>query len=72
MIRDTKTTDVKTNLINATQAAVELGIFGVPAFRIDGQLFWGDDRIAELIRYAQGQRIDETLLNRILAREASA
>ena len=63
---------VKKKLMDETQAAVELGIFGVPTFRIDNQNFWGDDRIDDLIRYNQGQRIDEDRLADILSRTPAA
>jgi 2-hydroxychromene-2-carboxylate isomerase len=38
--------DVKKALIDATQRAVEAGVFGAPTWVIDGtELFWGQDRI---------------------------
>ena len=60
--------ETKQKLAGATQAAIELGIFGVPTFRINEQIFWGDDRIDELIRYLNGHTIDETKLENILSR----
>ena len=39
--------DVKLALRNATDAAHELGVFGVPTIAIDGELFWGDDRLED-------------------------
>ncbi len=38
---------IKQQLRSATDAAHELGVFGVPTFAIDGELFWGDDRLEE-------------------------
>jgi len=61
---------IKQKLVDATQAAIDLGIFGVPTFRVDDQLFWGDDRIDELFRYLNGDRIDKTKLDEILSRES--
>lgn len=61
---------IKQALINNTNAAIDLGIFGVPTFRIDNEIFWGEDRISELLSYMNGQRVDETKLKNILAREA--
>jgi 2-hydroxychromene-2-carboxylate isomerase len=38
--------DVKKALIDATQRAVDAGVFGAPTWVIDGkELFWGQDRI---------------------------
>jgi 2-hydroxychromene-2-carboxylate isomerase len=64
--------DVKQRLVDATAGAVAAGIFGVPTWRIDGELFWGEDRIDALLWRLQGHRIDEALLATVLARPASA
>ena len=61
---------IKQALIDNTAAAVESGIFGVPTFKIGNEIFWGEDRIVELMNYLDGQRIDEAKLSDILAREA--
>lgn len=37
--------EVKEALKLATQDAVDHGIFGAPSFIVDGQLFWGQDRL---------------------------
>lgn len=36
---------IKQALRRATEAAFQLGVFGVPTLAIDDELFWGDDRI---------------------------
>ncbi len=28
-----------------TKAAIDKGVFGAPSFLIDGELFWGQDRL---------------------------
>ena len=38
---------VKQLLREATDRARELGVFGVPTVAVDGELFWGDDRLEE-------------------------
>jgi len=38
---------IKQALREATEAAHEHGVIGVPTVAIDGQLFWGDDRLEE-------------------------
>jgi 2-hydroxychromene-2-carboxylate isomerase len=63
---------VKQKLTDATNAAVAAGVFGVPTFRVDGENFWGEDRIEALLWRLQGNRIDEALLADVLARPASA
>ena len=37
--------DVKGQLIEATEAAVEKGLFGVPTMMVDGQMHFGQDRL---------------------------
>jgi 2-hydroxychromene-2-carboxylate isomerase len=39
--------DIKLALREATDAALELGVIGVPTVVVDGVLFWGDDRLEE-------------------------
>jgi 2-hydroxychromene-2-carboxylate isomerase len=50
----TEDPQIKQALRDATDAAYELGVFGVPTIAIDGELFWGDDRLdaaaAQLVR----------------------
>ncbi len=41
--------DVKSALRASTDAAVGYGVFGVPAFRVGDELFWGQDRL-ELVK----------------------
>jgi len=38
---------IKQSLRDATDAAFELGVFGVPTVAVDGELFWGDDRLED-------------------------
>lgn len=39
--------EIKLALRTATEAAHELGVFGVPTIAIADELFWGDDRLEE-------------------------
>jgi 2-hydroxychromene-2-carboxylate isomerase len=43
----TRDPEIKLALRAATEAAHELGVFGVPTIAIDGELFWGDDRLKD-------------------------
>jgi 2-hydroxychromene-2-carboxylate isomerase len=45
-LRDPASAEVKDELRAHTEAAVGCGIFGVPTFDLDGQLFWGLDALA--------------------------
>lgn len=43
----TRAPEIKLALRAATDAAHELGVFGVPTIAIDDELFWGDDRLQD-------------------------
>jgi len=53
-IRDPQSDEVKQELKNNTQHAIDLGIFGVPTFAIDEHLFWGFDALPMLNAYLNG------------------
>ena len=40
--------EVKDGVRRSTEAALAAGVFGVPTFEVDGQLFWGHDRLPHL------------------------
>jgi 2-hydroxychromene-2-carboxylate isomerase len=50
---------VKTALREATDAAHECGVFGVPTIAIGEELFWGDDRLLDAAARLQ-PRSDES------------
>jgi len=48
--------ETKSALRASTEASLDEGVFGVPTFRLDGELFWGHDRLDHL-----AARIDGTI-----------
>jgi 2-hydroxychromene-2-carboxylate isomerase len=40
-------------LAEATAEAMDLGVFGSPSFVVEGEIFWGDDRLEDAIAWAQ-------------------
>ena len=44
--------DVEAAYLNQTKSAKRAGIFGSPSFIVDGELFWGDDRLEDAITWA--------------------
>jgi 2-hydroxychromene-2-carboxylate isomerase len=60
--------DVKAALSDATARAAADGVFGVPTFRLGGELFWGTDRIDALLWRLAGDGVDEAALQAFLAR----
>lgn len=47
-----KQPDIKAALFDQTTRAKENGLFGAPSFLVDGELFWGDDRLESAINHA--------------------
>ncbi len=45
--------DVKANLRANTDFAVELGVFGVPTFVVNDQIFWGEDTLPMVLYVAR-------------------
>lgn len=37
----------------ATKEAMDLGVFGAPSFTVGQEVFWGDDRLEDAVRWAQ-------------------
>ena len=44
---------IKRSLRDATNAAYDLGVFGVPTIAIGSELFWGDDRLEDAAAHLQ-------------------
>lgn len=53
MLGRTKTPEVKEGLKAQTEEARQKGLFGSPSFFVDGELFWGDDRLEQAIAWAR-------------------
>ena len=60
---------VKDELRELTEEAIERGIFGVPSFVVENEIFWGQDRLPHLAARLEG-RLDtpEELVQDWLAR----
>ena len=41
----------------ATEEAKALGVFGAPTFAVDGELFWGDDRLEDAIAWRRDGKL---------------
>ncbi|MGE0327104.1 MAG: 2-hydroxychromene-2-carboxylate isomerase [Polyangiaceae bacterium] len=54
----------KQALIDDTRAAFEAGVFGVPTFRVDQELYWGQDRLDFVARALDPSREGWTELDR--------
>jgi 2-hydroxychromene-2-carboxylate isomerase len=54
LLKAIETKSVKEALREATDGAAARGVEGVPALVVEGQVFWGDDRLEEAIEAARG------------------
>lgn len=60
--------EAKAILKNNMQEAIGFGAFGVPSFVANGELFWGNDAIGELVEFLEGSdRLDRVRLEMLLA-----
>ncbi len=57
LIEQAQKPENKQRLQDQTRQAGELGIFGAPSFIVDGELFWGNDRLEDALMWRQ--RCDE-------------
>lgn len=45
LLAQSESTEVQTRYAQNTQAAIDAGVFGAPSYLVDGELFWGQDRL---------------------------
>lgn len=50
------TPEVKDRLKKSTEEAVERGAFGAPTFFVDGEMFFGNDRLTQMERWLEKKR----------------
>ena len=53
IIIESKTKEIKDEYFSNTDAARENKIFGSPSFIVDNELFWGDDRMEDAIKWVK-------------------
>jgi len=44
-LQEAKAPEIQQRYEGGTQAAIEAGVFGAPSYVIDGEIFWGQDRL---------------------------
>jgi 2-hydroxychromene-2-carboxylate isomerase len=60
IVAQTKEQSIKDELFKRTDEAITKGIFGVPAFFVDGAMFWGQDRMDLVEEALTGVRVSPT------------
>jgi 2-hydroxychromene-2-carboxylate isomerase len=51
LVEQAQTPENKQRLREHTQRTIELGIFGAPSFVVEGELFWGNDRLEDALAW---------------------
>ena len=52
VLAEARSARVQDALARSTEEAKALGVFGAPTFVVDGEVFWGDDRLEDAIDWA--------------------
>lgn len=52
LLSEAQSDESKLALRQQTDHAAELGLFGAPSFVVDGELFWGNDRLEDALAWA--------------------
>jgi 2-hydroxychromene-2-carboxylate isomerase len=71
LLEKAQTAEIKQRLRQQTETAIRAGVFGVPSFVIDGEIFWGNDRLHFLKNYLLGN-LGRAKVDDILARPRAA
>ena len=53
IVEQARAPENKQRLRQRTGRATELGVFGAPSFVVDGELFWGNDRLEDALSWAR-------------------
>lgn len=56
LIADSESIEGKHLLRRQTEEAFKLDIFGAPTFIVNGEIFWGNDRLQQALEWAEGIR----------------
>jgi hypothetical protein len=73
LLAKARTNEIKERPRLQTERAIQVGVFGVPSFVVDGEIFWGNDRLPLLNAYLQGRLpADKAQVEEILSRPRAA
>lgn len=56
VLAEARSERIERALQQATDEAMDLGVFGSPSFVTGGEVFWGDDRLEDAVGWARGDR----------------
>ena len=58
VISDAQSGRIAKALSDQTDEAMQIGVFGSPTFVVEGEVFWGDDRLEDAINWSRNKRLD--------------
>ena len=53
VIAQAQSTEIENKYLENTEKAYSLGVFGSPTFIFEGEIFWGDDRLEDCIKWVK-------------------
>ncbi len=53
--------DIDAQIVASADEARTLGLFGSPHFVVDGEVFWGDDRLEDAVSWAKHGRVERAI-----------
>ncbi len=56
ILRAAQADESKNALRAQTETAIKIGLFGAPSFVVEGEIFWGGDRLEAALDWASGKR----------------
>jgi 2-hydroxychromene-2-carboxylate isomerase len=59
IIRNALSEENKARLRRSTEDAIGKGVFGAPSFIVDGEIFWGNDRLEDALEWYGSHREQE-------------
>jgi len=65
ILAKSQTREVKSHLRQLTDTALSKGVFGAPGIFVDGELYWGQDRIKAVESYLSGKELENTYTDKL-------
>ena len=57
LVEAAKSEEIGERYTAATEEAKSLGVFGSPTFVVDGEVFWGDDRVDDAVSWSKSRGV---------------
>ena len=57
MLARAHSAEIADALVRQTARCRDLGVFGAPSYVVDGEVFWGDDRLDDAVSWRKNGRV---------------